>query len=291
MQISGNIVAIVTPMRDDGAVDENSLHHFLEDLIEQGANGVVAAGTTGESPTLSVSEHRRLIAFVARCVDGRIPVIAGVGANSTTEAIELTKGALHDGADGGLSVTPYYNKPPQEGLYRHFSAIADSSAFPLILYDVPGRCITTFETKTLERLAQHENIIGLKDATGDVVLGVERMRALPDDFIFLSGDDKTAMAYVQAGGVGAISVTGNLAPAKMSAMLKAARAKDTQTATALNADLADFHQEQGIQANPIPLKWALADGGKIPGGIRLPLTPLEDRYHAVVRAAAEKALS
>ena len=290
MKISGNIVAVVTPMQADGAIDENCLGDFLDELIEQGANGVVIAGTTGESPTLSMHEHRQLIAFAIKSVGGRIPVIAGVGANATAESVELTKNAQADGADAGLSVVPYYNKPPQEGLYRHFSTIADSCSLPMLLYDVPGRCITTFETDTLVRLAEHENIIGIKDATGDIPLGVTRMRHLPDDFIFLSGDDKTAKAYIQAGGAGVISVTGNLVPAKMSAMIKAARDKDNEKADALDADMADFHLAQSVQANPIPLKWVLADTGKIPAGIRLPLTPLAETRHAIVRDAAQKAL-
>lgn len=297
MGFCGSIVAVVTPMAAGGAVDNGALRALLEWHVASGSEGVVVAGTTGESPTLSVDEHHKLIADAVNIVNGRIPVIAGVGANSTAEAVNLTRRAKADGADAGLSVVPYYNKPEQEGLYRHFCQIADACDMPVYLYDVPGRCACGFADDTLLRLAAHGNIAGLKDATGDVAVGKRRMAMLPDEFIMLGGDDKTACAFMLAGGDGVISVTANVAPAMMRKMTDAARnankAEDgggedaKMAAMAADEPLAAFHLAQSAQVNPIPVKFALADIGRIPPGIRLPLTPLADAYHAKVRAAAK----
>ncbi|MGI9338257.1 MAG: 4-hydroxy-tetrahydrodipicolinate synthase [Gammaproteobacteria bacterium] len=282
----GSIVAVVTPMAAGGAVDNGALRTLLEWHIASGSEGIVVAGTTGESPTLSVDEHQKLIADAVDIVGGRIAVIAGVGANATAEAVNLARRAKADGADAGLSVVPYYNKPEQEGLYRHFCQVADVADFPVYLYDVPGRCACSFADDTLLRLSAHGNIAGLKDATGDVEVGKRRMELLPDDFVMLSGDDKTACAFMLAGGGGVISVTANVAPAMMRKMTDAARKGDTDAATAADNPLAAFHRAQSAQSNPIPVKFALADGGKIPPGIRLPLTPLAAEYHPKVREAA-----
>lgn len=286
MGFCGSIVAVVTPMAADGAVDNGALRDVLEWHIASGTEGIVVAGTTGESPTLSVDEHQQLIADAVRIVGGRVPVIAGVGANSTAEAVNLTRRAKADGADAGLSVVPYYNKPEQEGLYRHFCQIADSCDLPVYLYDVPGRCACGFADDTLLRLSSHGNIAGLKDATGDVAVGKRRMELLPDDFVMLGGDDKTACAFMLAGGDGVISVTANIAPAMMRKMTDAARKGDKDAADDADKPLAAFHLAQSVQVNPIPVKFALADIGKIPPGIRLPLTPLAADYHAKVRDAA-----
>ena len=282
----GSIVAIVTPMGEDGAVDNGALRALLEWHIASGSEGVVVAGTTGESPTLAVDEHQKLIADAVEVVGGRIPVIAGVGANATAEAVNLARRAKTDGADAGLSVVPYYNKPEQEGLYRHFCQIADAADLPVYLYDVPGRCVAGFADDTLLRLAAHGNIKGLKDATGDVEVGKTRMDLLPDDFVMLSGDDKTACDFMLAGGDGVISVTANIAPMMMRKMTDAARQKNKDAAKAADNPLAAFHRAQAVQSNPIPVKFALADSGKIPPGIRLPLTPLAAEYHSSVREAA-----
>lgn len=283
----GSIVAVVTPMADGGAVDNDALRGLIQWHVDSGTQGIVVAGTTGESPTLSVAEHHKLIADTIRFADGRIPVIAGVGANATSEAVTLAQHALKDGADAGLSVVPYYNKPTQEGIYRHFSAVADNADLPLYLYDIPGRCVVGINDDTLMRLAAHDNIVGVKDANGNVETAKARMDLLPDEFVMLSGDDKTAREFMLAGGDGVISVTANIAPLMMRAMCDAARAGDAAAANNADAPLAAFHNEQGAESNPIPVKFVLAECGRIPPGIRLPMTPLADKYHNAVRAAAQ----
>lgn len=276
LQIQGSIVALVTPMHADGSLDWSSLKKLIEFHIEQGTNAVVAVGTTGESATLSVSEH---IAFVEKVVDyvnGRIPVIAGTGANSTSEAVELTRYAADGGADACLLVVPYYNKPTQEGLYRHFMHIADAVAIPQILYNVPGRTITDMGNAVTLRLASHQNIIGIKDATGDMDRGQELIDQAPEGFSVFSGDDPTAYDLILRGGKGNISVTANVVPALMSELCRLSLAGEAESAQALQKKLSGLHSSLFIESNPIPVKAALNQMGLIPEGIRLPLTPLSE---------------
>lgn len=288
---SGSSVAIVTPMLENEEIDYNALSTLLQWHIDSGTDSIVIAGTTGESPTLSVEEHRTIIAKTVELVGGRIPVIAGVGGNSTTEAIILTKHAYNDGATAGLSVVPYYNKPTQEGLYQHFTQIAQSSPLPIILYDVPGRTITELSDETIVRLAENPNIVGIKDATGDITR-VSRLHTLLGDksstFVQLSGDDKTFKDYILQGGHGVISVTANIAPAQMKKVVDAARQNNQIIADKENNPLKEFHEIQGIESNPIPVKAALHLLGKISPSIRLPLTPLSTKYHSALKNAIEK---
>ena len=282
---AGSVVAIVTPMRADGGVDDGAFVNLLDWHLRSGTKAVLVAGTTGESPALTLDENRRLIADAAKWSGGRMPIVGGVGANATAEAVALARHAAEDGADAGLSVVPYYNKPTQEGLYRHFSAVADASDLPIILYDVPKRCVATFATDTLERLAAHPNIVGIKDATGDIARLAEHRQRLPEDFLFYSGDDGTAMDYILGGGGGVMSVTANIAPAAMQAAAEAAIAGDADSARRLDAPLRAFHEAQSAESNPIPVKWALAESGRIAPALRLPLTPLSSQYHQAVREA------
>ncbi len=282
---SGSIVALVTPMDSGGGIDGGALRALLQWHMEAQTEAVLVAGTTGESPTLTVAEHRQLIADAVRFAEGRIPIMAGVGANATAEAVAFAKWAREDGADCGLSVVPYYNKPEQEGMFRHFSAAADAVDLPVYLYDIPGRCVVGLWDETLSRLAMHENIVGVKDATGDLLAAKARMDLLPDDFIQLSGDDKSAREYILAGGDGVVSVTANVAPKMMRAMTAAAREGDSAAAEDVDAKLRGFHIAQGVESNPIPVKFALADAGRIPSGIRLPMTPLAEWNQAGVRDA------
>ena len=274
--IRGSIVAMVTPMREDGSVDWERLRGLVNWHVEQGTHGIVAVGTTGESATLGFEEHDSVVREIVAVADKRIPVIAGTGANSTEEAIRLTRDAKRDGADACLLVTPYYNKPPQEGLYRHYTAIADAVDVPIILYNVPGRTGCDMVPETVARLAEHPRIVGVKEAYGTV----ERIRALIDlnlqDFAIYSGDDLTACESILAGCHGDISVTANVAPAKMAAMCQAAVDGDVDRARALNAELEPLHRDLFLEANPIPVKWALYEMGLIDSGIRLPLVHLSE---------------
>jgi 4-hydroxy-tetrahydrodipicolinate synthase len=275
--ITGSIVALVTPMlRENLEVDWDRLKRLVEWHIEQGTHAIVAVGTTGESPTLDVQEHMATIAAIVEDAAGRIPVIAGTGANSTREAIEWTQRAQQAGADACLLVTPYYNKPPQEGLYQHFLAIARAVDIPQILYNVPGRTSCDLLPETVERLSKVPNIVGIKEATGNLERAREIRERCSDDFMLYSGDDATAMDFILAGGHGDISVTANVAPAKMAAMCEAALAGDADTARALNAELEPLHRDLFIEANPIPVKWALFEMGLIDAGIRLPLVPMSE---------------
>lgn len=284
-QFSGSIVALVTPMHPDGAIDWESLAQLVAWHIDAGTRAIVAVGTTGESPTLTMAEHTAVIAKVIEYAAGKIPVIAGTGANSTAEAIELTVQACTDGAAACLVVVPYYNKPTQQGLYEHFVAVADAATKPVIVYNVPSRTITDLADTTLARLAAHDNILGIKDATGDLArLAWQQANINRPDFCYLSGDDATCAAYVAGGGHGVISVTSNVAPKIMATMIAATASSDPQ-ATELNAQVAPFHQVQGLESNPIPVKWALHKQGRIGTGIRLPLTPLAAEYHEQVQAA------
>ena len=283
--ITGSIVALVTPMRADGAVDHEALAKAVDRVIEAGSAAIVSVGTTGESATLDVDEHTDVIRRTIDVAAGRVPIIAGTGANSTAEAIHLTAAAKAAGADAALLVTPYYNKPPQEGLYRHFKAVAEAVDIPQILYNVPGRTAVDMLPGTVERLADVPNIVGIKEAKGDL----DRVRELValglPDFALYSGDDATARASILLGFHGDISVTANVAPEAMARMCAAALAGDAETAAAIDADLAGLHRALFVEPNPIPVKWALRELGLIDEGIRLPLVPLDPAFHDEVRAA------
>lgn len=285
MEIRGSIVALVTPMHEDGAVDWERLKKLVDWHVEQGTHGIVAVGTTGESATLGFEEHDIVIREVVAAAKGRIPVIAGTGANSTAEAIRLTREAQAAGADACLSVTPYYNKPTQEGLYQHYKAIAEAVDIPQILYNVPGRTACDMLPETVARLAKIPNIIGIKEAKGEISRIEELIRLCGDDFLVFTGDDATAMDSILVGGCGNISVTANVAPATMAAACEAALAKDAERAHELDATMASLHSTLFIESNPIPVKWALYEMGHIGEGIRLPLTPLAEQYRTVVRDA------
>ena len=282
---SGSMVALVTPMRADGSIDSDSLHNLIEFHIESGTDAIVAVGTTGESATLTVAEHCDVVGQVVEQVNGRIPVIAGTGANSTTEAIELTQYARDLGVDAALLVTPYYNRPTQEGLYQHYKAIAEAVDIPQILYNVPSRTACDLLPETVARLADIPNIIGIKEATGDLSR-VEQINTLCQTKMELyTGEDANTVDFILAGGQGVISVTANVAPAEMHDMCAAALDNDAIKARQINNDLALLHQGLFVEANPIPVKWALAEMGKIPAGIRLPMTELSKQYHQPVRDA------
>jgi 4-hydroxy-tetrahydrodipicolinate synthase len=287
--ITGSIVALVTPMRVDGSVDHEALAKLVDRSIEAGTSAIVSVGTTGESATLSVDEHTEVIRRTIDVSAGRVPVIAGTGANSTSEAIHLTAAAKSAGADAALLVTPYYNKPPQEGLYRHFKAVAEAVDLPQILYNVPGRTAVDMLPSTVERLAAVPNIVGIKEALGDL----DRVRDLValelPDFALYSGDDGTARASMLAGFHGNISVTANVAPEAMARMCAAAVAGDAETAAEIDAELAGLHRALFAEPNPIPVKWALAELGLADNGIRLPLVPLDEMHHEDVRAALRTA--
>jgi 4-hydroxy-tetrahydrodipicolinate synthase len=287
--LTGSLVAIVTPMQADGSLDIPSFRSLLDWHIAEGTDGIVVVGTTGESPTVDVEEHCLLIRTAVEHSAGRVPIIAGTGANSTTEAIELTKYAKDVGADYSLSVVPYYNKPSQEGLYRHFKAIAEAVDLPMILYNVPGRTVADMATDTTIRLAQVPGIVGIKDATGDLERGSDILKRKPADFLVFSGDDGTALAYMLLGAHGDISVTANVAPRAMHEMCAAAVAGDAKKAIEINQRLLPLHQNLFVEANPIPVKWALARMGRIGEGIRLPLTSLASAHHETVAAALRAA--
>ncbi|USD22307.1 4-hydroxy-tetrahydrodipicolinate synthase [Microbulbifer variabilis] len=286
---TGSMVALVTPMFADGSLDWDSLRNLVDWHIEQGTRALVAVGTTGESATLDVNEHVEIIRRVVDQVAGRIPVIAGTGANSTAEAIDLTEGAARCGADACLLVTPYYNKPSQEGLYQHHRAIAKAVPIPQILYNVPGRTAVDMLPETVQRLASIGNIVGIKEATGDLERAKVLLDTLPEGFALYSGDDSTAMELMLMGGQGNISVTANVAPAAVAQMCEAALAGDAVTARAIDQRIQILHKVLFLESNPIPVKWALREMGRIDGGIRLPLTSLSPEHHATVREALRSA--
>lgn len=283
----GSLVAIVTPMDEDGGLDLERFRSLLDFHIAQGTDGVVVVGTTGESPTVDFDEHHLLMRTAVDHVAGRLPVIAGTGANSTREAIDLSIYAKNAGVDACLSVVPYYNKPTQEGLYQHFKAIAEAVETPHILYNVPGRTVADINNDTALRLAQIPNIIGIKDATGDIGRGSDLLLRAPPGFSIYSGDDVSALALLLLGGHGVISVTANVAPGMMHAMYAAAISGDLNTARALNNQLLRLHVDLFVEANPIPVKWAVEQMGLIGSGIRLPLTPLASQYHSLIREAMQ----
>ena len=287
--IRGSIPAIVTPMQEDGSLDLAALRRLLDWHIAEGSDAVVVVGTTGESPTVDMDEHCLLIRETVAHVAGRIPVIAGTGANSTSEAIELAHCAKTAGASAHLSVVPYYNKPTQEGLYQHFKAIAEDVDLPLILYNVPGRTVADLGNDTTLRLAQVPGIVGIKDATGNLERGIELIKRAPPGFAIYSGDDATGLLLVLMGGHGVITVTGNVAPKLMHEMVAAGLAGDVKTAREINNRLLGLHKQLFCEANPIPVKWACARMGLIKDTLRLPLTTLSADCHERVRVAMRAA--
>ena len=289
LRIRGSIPAIVTPMLEDGGLDLPAFRKLIDWHIDEGTDALVVVGTSGESATLSVEEHVLMVKTAVEHAAGRIPIIAGAGGNSTVEAIELTKEAKNVGADATLQVVPYYNKPTQEGIYRHFTKIAESVDLPVILYNVPGRTVADMSHETVLRLAQVPGIIGVKEATGNIDRAAHLIKAAPAHFSIFSGDDPTAIALMLLGGHGNISVTANVAPRAMSELCKAAIAGDTKTAREIHLKLLSLHKNLFIESNPIPVKWALEQMGRIRGGIRLPLTPLDPRCHEAVRTSLVEA--
>lgn len=283
--IVGSLVALVTPMNPDGSVDWEALKRLVEWHVAEGTHGIVAVGTTGESATLDVDEHLAVVRCVVETAAGRLAVIAGTGANSTREAIELTREAALLGVDAALLVTPYYNKPTQEGLYQHYKTIAEAVPLPQILYNVPGRTGVDMQNATVARLAGIPNIVGIKDATGDLTRGAELIKLVGDRMAVYSGDDATAIELILLGAKGNISVTANVAPGVMAEACEAALADDAARARALTGRVAELHQVLFIESNPIPVKWALAEMGRMGLGIRLPLTVLSEAAQPRVRAA------
>ncbi|MGB0238068.1 MAG: 4-hydroxy-tetrahydrodipicolinate synthase [Cycloclasticus sp.] len=281
----GSIVALVTPMHEDGSLDEVSLRKLLEFHIQQGTDALVAMGTTGESATLNEKEHCQFIRRVVDIVAGRLPVIAGTGANSTTEAIDLTRCAAQAGADACLLVTPYYNKPTQEGLVLHFKAIAEAVDIPQILYNVPGRTACDMLPETVAKLKNIPNIVGVKDATGDMAVGKALIELSDENFAVYSGDDATSCELILMGAKGSITVTGNVAPKKNHQMCMKALAGDAEGAKAIDATLQPLHRDLFVQSSPIPVKWAVKEMGLIEKGIRLPMTWLATEYEEVVKKA------
>ncbi|MBU4611516.1 4-hydroxy-tetrahydrodipicolinate synthase [Achromobacter sp. GG226] len=283
--LQGSIVAIVTPMLPDGSLDYDAYRRLLDWHAAEGTSAIVAVGTTGESPTVSMEEHAEMIRVTVEHVAKRMPVIAGVGGNSTAEAIELAGYAKKAGADYGLQVVPYYNRPTQEGMYRHFRAVAEAVDLPTILYNVPGRTVADLATDTTLRLAEVPGIVGIKDATGDIVRGTDLLRRRPKGFAVYSGDDPTAAALMLLGGDGNISVTANVAPREMADLCAAAIAGDVPRTRELNERLFLLNRALFLEANPIPVKWALAQMSKTELGYRLPLCELDARHHEAVRQA------
>ena len=285
INIQGSLVAIVTPMHEDGSLDLSGLRKLVDWHIAEGTDGIVIVGTTGESPTVGFDEHCELIRITVEQAAGRVPVIAGTGANSTSEAITLTQCAKASGATAGLSVVPYYNKPTQEGLYRHYKTIAEAVDLPLILYNVPGRTVADLSNDTTLRLAQVPGIIGTKDATGNMERATDLIRRAPAGFALYSGDDASGLPFMLLGGHGVISVTANVAPRLMHEMCAAALSGNLQVAREINSKLILLHSNLFVEANPIPVKWACSELGLIESGLRLPLTPLSPHQHETVREA------
>jgi len=287
--LQGSMVAIATPMLDDSSLDLDALRKLIDFHVDAGSDGIVIVGTSGESPTVTFEEHYQLIKTAVDHVNGRIPVIAGTGANSTREAIELTEQAKKFGADACLLVTPYYNKPTQTGLYEHFAAVAAAVDIPQILYNVPGRTGCDLSNDTALRLAEIDNIVGIKDATGSIERGTDLVLRAPKDFGIYSGDDATGLALMLMGGHGVISVTANVAPKLMHKMCVAARTGQVEEARGINAKLFGLHQQLFVEPNPVPVKWILKEMGLIQSGIRLPLVVCAEQHHAGLRAAMKAA--
>jgi 4-hydroxy-tetrahydrodipicolinate synthase len=287
--LCGSIVAIVTPMTADGALDLPRLKALVDWHVAEGTDGIVIVGTTGESPTVDVEEHGRLIEAAVEYAAGRVPVIAGTGGNSTREAIQLNRFARKAGATYSLSVVPYYNKPTQQGLFLHFKAIAESSDIPVILYNVPSRTVADLQNDTVLRLAEVANIVGLKESTSSIERVTELLARKPAGFLVFSGNDDAALAYMQLGADGVISVTANVAPRLMHEMCVAARRGDFAAAIAINNRLLGLHKHLFAESNPIPVKWALHRMGRVAEGLRLPLTPLAPQHHETVAGALRAA--
>ncbi len=289
LMLTGSLVALVTPMFEDGSLDFDSLTKLIDFHIAAGTAGIVAVGTTGESATLDVEEHLAIVAATIKHVAGRIKVIAGTGGNSTREAISLALEAKRLGADMTLSVVPYYNKPTQQGIYLHYEAIAKAVDLPMILYNVPGRTVADMSNDTALRLAELDNIVGLKDATGDMGRAADLVLRAPKEFALYSGDDATSLAFLLLGGHGVISVTANVAPRLMAELCTAAFQQDVRTGRAKNDLLQGLHKHLFVEANPIPAKWLVSRMGLMPNGIRLPLTPLSPAAEGLVQQAARQA--
>jgi 4-hydroxy-tetrahydrodipicolinate synthase len=287
--ITGSLVAIITPMHEDGRIDLASFRKLIDWHVAEGTDGIVVVGTTGESPTVGFEEHKELIRIAVEHSRGRIPIIAGTGGNSTAEAIELTESAKKNGATACLSVVPYYNKPTQEGMYRHFRKIAETVGLPMIVYNVPARTVADLQNDTVLRLAQVQGIIGIKDATASIERGTDLIKRAPRSFAIYSGEDSTALALILLGGHGVISVTANVAPKLMHQMCAAALVGDVKKARELNLRLFALHQRPFVEANPIPVKWALAEMGMTEYGLRLPLCPLSEKFHQTLRDALHEA--
>jgi 4-hydroxy-tetrahydrodipicolinate synthase len=287
--ITGSLVAIVTPMLADGRLDLARFKSLIDWHIAEGTDGVVVVGTTGESPTVDFDEHKELIRIAVEHSKGRIPIIAGTGANSTAEAIELSASAKKNGATASLSVVPYYNKPTQEGMYQHFRKIAETVDLPMIVYNVPVRTVADLQNDTVLRLAQVPGIIGIKDATANIERGTDLIKRAPRNFAIYSGEDAGALALILLGGHGVISVTANVAPRMMHEMCAAALVGDVKKARELNLRLIGLHQKLFVETSPAPVKWAMAQMGLIEGGLRLPMVPLTERSYDVVREAMNEA--
>ena len=287
--IKGSIVAIVTPMHEDGSLDWDAFRALIDFHIDQGTDGIVVVGTTGESPTVDLDEHESLIAEAVRHSAQRIPIIAGTGANSTREAIELASFSQRAGAFASLTVVPYYNRPTQEGMYQHFKAIAEAVEMPHILYNVPGRTVADMSNDTVLRLAQIPNVVGIKDATGDIERGSDLLQRAPADFAVYSGDDASTLALMLLGAHGTISVTANVAPKLMHEMCVAAMNGEVERAREINFRLLGLHRNLFIEANPIPVKWAVARMGRMKNTLRLPLTPLTQGAYSAVEQAMRQA--
>ena len=285
----GSLVALITPMKPDLSLDWDALESLIEWHIEQGTHGIVAVGTTGESATLNVDEHIAVVKKVVGQVNGRVPVIAGTGANSSSEALELTQLAKESGADACLLVTPYYNKPSQEGLYLHHKYVADRVAIPQLLYNVPGRTAVDMLPETVAKLAVHDNIVGIKDATGDMARLTQTIELVGDEFIQLSGDDETAVEFMALGGHGEISVTANVAPKLVSQLCELATSGRVEEARSIDERLLPVHKAMFLEANPIPVKWALSEVGKVQQAIRLPMTNLAEQFQEQVKSAIKEA--
>jgi 4-hydroxy-tetrahydrodipicolinate synthase len=287
--ITGSLVALVTPMHDDGSVDVEALRRLVDWHIAEGTSCIVAVGTTGESPTVTVKEHCEVIRVCVEHAKGRIPIMAGAGANSTAEALELTRFAKEVGATCTLQVVPYYNKPTQEGLYRHFKTIAEGVDLPVVLYNVPGRTVADLQHDTVMRLTQVPGIVGIKEATGSLDRAAWLIKQAPKGFAIYSGDDQTAIALMLLGGHGNISVTANVMPRAMAHLCAAAMTGDGQRAAAIHLKLLALHRQLFVEANPIPVKWALHRMGKAGPALRLPLVPLSDAHHAPLESALREA--
>ena len=285
----GSLVALVTPFDGEDRVDYASLKRLVDFHVDQGTNALVIAGTTGESPTLRRSEHIELIGRVLDIADGRIPVIAGTGSNSTFQSVELSLAVADPRLAAYMAVVPYYNKPTQEGLYRHYTSIADAIDKPLLMYNVPGRTVADMQPETIARLAKHGNIFGVKEATGSM----DRLRAIQalvdDDFVLYSGDDFTALPFIEQGGHGVVTVSGNVVPQQMATMCRLALEGRTDEAKAIDDTLQPLNKMLFAESNPIPVKWAVAEMGLMEGHIRLPLTPFSEQYHEDMRAAMRNA--